>query len=121
MIDVVERAISRWPVGKTFSLRPLAHQIGLEIILRVVMGIQDPQALARWTPAFKRFLETALSQEASLRFLRRSLGALRHWRTFHDARKECDQLIHTEIAARRHLVKTSFSYCSKRKTKRANP
>lgn len=101
MISVVERAVSRWPLDTPFPLLPETHRIGLEIILRVVMGIHEPAALVRWTRVFKRFLTIALSQEASLRFLGRELGALRSWRAFHDAKQDCDKLVYAEIASRR--------------------
>lgn len=101
MGEVVARSVARWPVGQTLALVPELHEISLEIILRVVLGIERAADLARWAEAFRGFLGIALSEEAALRFLARKLGGLSRWRAFHAARLACDRLLFAEVRARR--------------------
>jgi cytochrome P450 len=39
--DITRAEVARWPVGRPFALRPAMQSITLEVILRVVFGVED--------------------------------------------------------------------------------
>lgn len=102
MVQITERSIGDWPVGEPFALLPHMHRTMLETILRVVVGIDDPDRLREWAPPMQGLLDKGLSEEMAVRYGLRHVGGLRLWRSFHRLRDQCDQLIFTEIGRRRH-------------------
>jgi cytochrome P450 family 135 len=100
IVGVAERAVESWPVGEPITLFPRMQAIGLEIILRVVLGIDDAERLACWGPAFHRLLGMLVSEQFAIRYATRRVGGMRSWLRFRRARAACDRLIYTEIARR---------------------
>ncbi len=41
--EIAEAEVSRWPVGEPIALRPRMQAITLEVILRLVIGVRDPE------------------------------------------------------------------------------
>jgi cytochrome P450 len=98
--EIAERDISSWPVGEPFALRPHTQAITLEVILRAVFGITDPDRLRRARDVVDEF--AARSEIVLLiPFLRRSFGRLSPWARFLRVRATLDELVHEEIAMRR--------------------
>lgn len=99
--EVTEQAVGRWPARSPFALQPLMQEITLEIILRVVFGIDDAARRRQVGDALVALIDAALSPSAMLPFLRRDLGPGSPWRRFVRARAASDALLYEEIARRR--------------------
>jgi cytochrome P450 len=103
--------VERWPAGGTFALRPKMQTITLEVILRVVFGIEDAERLDRlrrllpqlvrtgewmvWLPERVRGVIARISPSG--RIGRR----ISPWTRFVTVRDEVDALLYDEIARRR--------------------
>jgi len=96
--EAAQRDLAGWPVGTPFGIRPRTQSITLEVILRAVYGLSDPQRFAR---AHRVIGEFARRSDALLlpAFMRR--GRRGPWGRFIRARNALDQLVHEEIALRR--------------------
>jgi cytochrome P450 len=92
------RDLETWPVGEPFGIRPHTQSITLEVILRAVFGLDDPDRFARAHAVIDEF---ARRSDALLlpRFLHR--GRIGPWGRFVRAREALDALIYDEIALRR--------------------
>jgi cytochrome P450 len=100
--EIAAAEIERWPVGKELALRPYMQAIALEVILRAVIGVRDPQRLERLRRQLPRLLSVSLTTMWALwarpkladNPLVCRLSALRY-------RAEVDRLLYEEIAAHR--------------------
>jgi long-chain acyl-CoA synthetase len=99
--ELTEQVIDRWPLGQQFPVLPEMQALTLEIIMRVVFGIEEESRLAALRPKLRRLLSLARSREVYVRFLLRGLGGMRTWGRFRRLVAETDQLLMGEIAARR--------------------
>jgi cytochrome P450 len=54
---VAEREVSEWPPDAAFEARPRMQAITLEIIMRAIFGVEDPQRLAQLRAALERLLD----------------------------------------------------------------
>jgi cytochrome P450 family 135 len=92
------RDLETWPVGEPFGMRPHTQSITLEVILRAVFGLDDPDRFARAHAVIDEF---ARRSDALLlpRFLHR--GRIGPWGRFIRSRRALDALIYDEIALRR--------------------
>ncbi|MFC4015879.1 cytochrome P450 [Nonomuraea purpurea] len=99
-IAIAERMVDGLPTGTPFELLPHARDALLRAMLRAMFGLTD-QRMDRWQAPVRDLLDIGGSQQASVRFVLRGLGATRVWPAFHAARLRCGRLIHDEIA-RRH-------------------
>ena len=43
MVEATDRVLARWPAGEPISLRPHAQAITLEVIVRAVFGVHEPE------------------------------------------------------------------------------
>jgi cytochrome P450 family 135 len=104
MRAVAERHISAWPVGRPFAVHPTMQDITLEIILRTVFGVAEPDRIERLGEPMKRLLN---STDQPLRLLllqlTRSAGAKPRspWGRVFALMAPVDRLIHEQIAERR--------------------
>jgi len=104
MREVAERHVATWPVGRAFSVHPSMQAITLEIILRTVFGVEEPERIERLAEPMKRLLN---STDQPLRLLllqlTRSAGAKPRspWGRVYALMAPVDALIHEQIAARR--------------------
>jgi cytochrome P450 len=97
---VAERDIETWPVGEPFALRPHTQAITLEVILRTVFGVTDPDRLERARRVVDEFAARS-DLILLLPLLRRDLGRFSPWARFKRARAALDELVYEEIALRR--------------------
>ncbi|MFB9884730.1 cytochrome P450 [Planobispora siamensis] len=107
---IAAEEIETWPLGTPFALRERVQRITLEVILRLVFGIDDARRLARLRVLIPRMLEAAgtvvlmlppnLRERAASSPLRRVpfLGR------FAALRAEVDGILYEEIARRRALT-----------------
>src|SRR3954447_23609156 len=60
MTGVTERAMAGWPSGRAFAVAPHARAIALEVIMRGVFGVEDPDRLRRMGRALRRLLDATV-------------------------------------------------------------
>ncbi len=107
IVAIAEAEIETWPLGEPFAVHPRMQRVTLEIMLRIVFGIEDLERLRRL-----RVLLPGLLEAASLVLLvpgiRRLLGRSRLRSVpgnpvgrFLAMRGEADGLLYEEIARRR--------------------
>ena len=104
MREVAQAELERWPRGSRESARPRMQSITLDIIMRTVFGVADPDLrsalveLLEWTTARRRlFLLAAVGPQRVTESTR--LGFLR-------ARGAVDELVFKEIKRRRSAEPT---------------
>ncbi len=100
MVEITERAIERWPVGRPFPVRDSMQAITLEVILRVVFGVTDPARLAALRDIAPRVASVA-TIVGWPSVLQRDLGPWSPWGRFLRLRAALDEQIYAEIRARR--------------------
>ena len=100
--EVTEEAVARWPVGKPFALRPVTEAITLDVIMRIVFGIEPSRAeeLRRLLPGL---FHVSIAQAPSFvsPALRKDLGPWSPWGKYVRLRARIDELLYAEIARRR--------------------
>ena len=100
--DITRAEIARWPAGKPFALRPAMQSITLEVILRVVFGVEDR---ARQDDLRRHIVSvTSLGQRPFLLFATRdrNLGPHAPWARFLRARDAMYAALASQIGERRH-------------------
>jgi cytochrome P450 len=100
MRAITERDMESWPVGEPFALRPHTEAITLEVILRAVFGVHEPERIASARKVIGEFARRS-SVLIEFPFLRRSFGRFSPWARFVRARAALDAFIYEQIAARR--------------------
>src|SRR5437588_4489530 len=55
--EITEAEVVRWPTHEPFPIRPRMQSITLEVILRAVIGVSDPQRLARLRELLPKLLD----------------------------------------------------------------
>jgi cytochrome P450 len=103
MRAAAERAIEGWPRGRSFDVLPSMQAITLEVILRAVFGVTDPDRAAELSKPLRAVLDTVASRRRvlALALTTGRSGPLSPWGRFIAAREAADELIASEIAARR--------------------
>ncbi len=100
--DITRAEIARWPVGKPFALRPGMQSITLEVIVRVIFGVDDR---ARRDELSRHIGElTGLGRNPFLLFATRGrrLGPYAPWARFLRARDALHAALAEQIRERRH-------------------
>ena len=103
MAAVTRREVERWPVGRELPLWPRMQAITLEVICRVVFGVNEAGALERLQPALQRMLAwtTERRRMVLLGVAGAAWGAERRPPGFGRALQPVHDLLEAEIAARR--------------------
>lgn len=109
--EVADASIDGWPLGRVFPLLPRMQRITLDVILRAVFGVEDPQRMQRLRAALLRLLGfTAnagtllmVTRAGGIRLerLQQRLGRCSPMGQFLRRREPADVLIRGEIARRR--------------------
>ncbi len=97
--DLARAEIAGWSDGQEFASIARMQAITLEIILRVVFGVTDPERLAELRPLVTKIANLDLVMLLAWRYPK--LQKLPPWRTHAAAQQELDDLLYAEIAARR--------------------
>jgi cytochrome P450 family 135 len=96
--EIADEEIARWPLGDPFSAHTSMQRITLRVILRAVLGIEDPARGAE----LERLLPKLLNSPALLwPILQRDMGARSPWRRFTALRERVDAILFDEIARKR--------------------
>jgi cytochrome P450 family 135 len=98
--DVTRREVGRWPLGREFAAHDAMQAITIEVILRVVFGMEG-EALRALREPLQQFLEDGGSFRVLIPALRRDLGRLTPWARFVRNRTYVRQAVLELIAARR--------------------
>lgn len=102
MAEIARDDLSRWPRERPLRLEDRTRAITLEVILRVVFGIDEAARLADLRALFGRLIPTGAGRlVALLPAFRRDLGPLTPWRAFLATRARIDAILFDEIARRR--------------------
>jgi cytochrome P450 len=97
--EITEREIERWRPGDVVRTRSVAQVITMEVIIRAVFGITDPERVAE----LKRLLPglSSINPILAIEAMRRDLGPRSPWGRFVRARDRVDALLYEEIERRR--------------------
>jgi cytochrome P450 len=95
---VTSRKIDGWRPGDTIRIRTVAQAITLEVIIRAVFGVTDPQRIAE----LQRVLPRLSSPNPFLLLVQKDLGPRSPWGRFTRLRDHVDELLYEEIEQRRN-------------------
>ena len=99
--EIASEEASRWPYGEPLALQGRMQAITLEVILRVVFGMDRGPALTNLREQIKRLLDVTTKPWALVPPLRRNLGAWSPWARFLAVREAVDKALYDEISRRR--------------------
>jgi cytochrome P450 len=95
---IVEREIDSWPKGETFPIHPRMQAITLEVILRVVFGVTDPERAQRLRELLPKLLGAFSNPLVQLGMvLTRSVPGIDPVAALRKAIAPVDELIYAEI------------------------
>jgi cytochrome P450 family 135 len=103
MRAAAERAIEQWPRGRRFDVLPSMQAITLEVILRAVFGVTEPERVRELSAPLRQVLDTVASRRRVLALMLTTgrMGRRSPWTRFVESRRRADELLHAEIEARR--------------------
>lgn len=102
IIEAATRAaMARWPAGRPMRMLEAARELTLDVIVRIMFGVSDPDEAARLGAPFDDLLVLAISEETPVRYAARRLGALRLWGRLRGINRRVDEVLMPLIAARR--------------------
>src|SRR3954463_7105624 len=99
--EIAEEEMRSWPVGSALALQPRMQAVTLEVILRVVFGLDRGPALTELRELIKKLLDVTTRPWALIPHLRRNLGPLSPWARFLAVRDAVDEALYAEMARRR--------------------
>jgi hypothetical protein len=99
MAAIAAEQVAAWPVDREFAVLPKMSEITLEVILRIVVGVDRPERLDALRAALSEVTMNGPLNTVGL--LRPDLLRLRPWRGFRRRLAVADELLYAEIADRR--------------------
>lgn len=103
VIEASTRAAMReWPVDRPFEMLQAARTLMLDVIVRVIFGVEDPAEVRRLGRPFEHLLNLGVSEQLTVRYALRGLGTLRVWPARARANREIDDVVLPLIAERRN-------------------
>ncbi|PCC71736.1 Cytochrome P450 [Nannocystis exedens] len=99
--EATRRHAGAWRVGEPFVMQRTTQAISLEVIVRAVFGVTDPERTAEVGEALVGAIEALHPSLLFSRVLQRDLGPLSPWRRFAAVRARAEALTRSQIAARR--------------------
>ena len=103
MTAVAKAEIARWPRGEPVRLHPRMQALTLEVILRVVFGLERGEHLDRLRAALLRMLALTTNTFAQMFLLMVGPQKMRTALT-HRLLRDVDRLLYQEIVARRRVT-----------------
>ena len=100
--EIVDAELDRWPTGEPFALHPRMQAITLEVILRIVFGVERGPRLDALRAALPRVV--GLTPLTLLRWIVPRLDRVGPWRRYRELQEHVDQLLYAEIAERRECA-----------------
>jgi hypothetical protein len=102
MENSARAAMHTWPVDRPFSMLYAARALTLDVIVRVIFGVDDPDEVRRLGRPFERLLNLGVSEQLTARYALRRVGALRFWPQRAKANARIDDVVMPLIAQRRN-------------------
>jgi cytochrome P450 len=99
MSEAAAAEVDSWRVGGRVAMRPAMQRVGLEVILRAVIGVSDPVRLARLRHLLPRM--SGITPLIQAMWLWPWLGRFGPWKRYRRLLAETDAVLYEEIAARR--------------------
>lgn len=98
MREVISAELDRWPVGTAFEAHELTRRLTLEIILRSVLGVSEPERLA----VLRRMLPPVVDLGPLLMLMVPfpRLRGIGRWRRYWEHKAKVDALLEQEIGRR---------------------
>jgi cytochrome P450 len=93
---IARTEIETWPEGESFAVHPRMQAIAMEVILRIIFGVADPEQLAE----IRRHLVAMRGPAESVilfPWLRRNFGPWSPWARFERHQAKVDRLIYEHI------------------------
>jgi cytochrome P450 len=95
--QIADREIDSWGPGDTIRTRTVAQAITMEVMIRAVFGVSDPDRIRE----LKRRLPSLSSINPALLVMQKDLGPLSPWGRFVRNRDRVDEILYEEIGRRR--------------------
>ena len=102
--EITMRLANNLEMGSTFRVMDLALDLSLEVIIRVVFGVQSDERVQRYSQSIKEFVSSFHPTLAFSRLLHRPLFGLSPWNRFVKARRMFRDLLLEDIRERRKLA-----------------
>ncbi|MGH2982242.1 MAG: cytochrome P450 [Solirubrobacterales bacterium] len=100
--EVIDREIDSWRPGEEFRIHPRMQSVTLEVIMRAVFGVTEPERLARMREALGVLVhQTASPWRQLLGLATQRFGRWGPWRSFDNTLQRVDERIYEEISAKR--------------------
>lgn len=96
--EVVSGSLDTWPVGVPFASHEHTRRLGLEVILRTVLGVREPARLDLARAALP--VVSDLTPKIMLMWLFPLLARVGPWRRYWKHKRQADALLDEEIALR---------------------
>lgn len=101
MRDITLRAAGSLRPGGTFRAQDVTQSISLDVIIRAVFGIDEPERMRRYRDVLTPYMEAYTPLLMAVKPMRRSFGGVGPWARFQRLVEELDQLLSEELATRR--------------------
>jgi cytochrome P450 len=101
MENSARAAMHGWPVDRPFEMLKAARSLMLDVIVKVIFGVDDLDEVRRLGRPFERLLNLGVSEQLTVRYALRRAGALRVWPARAQANREIDDVVMPLIAERR--------------------
>ena len=102
MENSARAAMRSWPVDRPFEMLTAARSLTLDVIVKVIFGVEDPDEVRRLGRPFERLLNLGVSEQLTVRYALRHMGALRVWPQRAQANRAIDDVVMPLIAERRN-------------------
>ena len=99
MAEIAAAEVDSWRVDSHIAMRPAMKRIGLETIIRAVIGVSDPARLAQLRTLLAR--TTDLTPTLQAMWMYPWLARVGPWKRYMRNLAETDKVLYEEIAARR--------------------
>jgi cytochrome P450 len=99
--DITRAEVSRWPVGKPLALRPRMQSITMDVIIRVVFGVDGSARRDELSRAIATIIGMSRNPFMLLATRGRRLGPHAPWARFMRARAALDAVLAEQIRERR--------------------
>ena len=101
--DVARREIARWPAERPFEVASSFRRMALEVIVRAVFGVEEPERVERLSAALRGLLDTVTNpfRVLTLLLIKPDGLTVRVWQRYAPTMRRVDALIYDEIRRRR--------------------
>ena len=99
--EIAHRSVAELSRGNPLTALHLSQMISLEVIIRAVFGVQQPERVRLFKEATREFLDSYTAPLTFMPPLRRPLGGVGPWDRFQRQATRYEAMLEEEITARR--------------------